>query len=272
MPELPEVETTRRGIAPHIIDRRIERIEVYDSRLRWPVPAVVLAATLPGARIVDVSRRGKYLLLDCGRGHLIVHLGMSGSLRVTDTATPRRRHDHVEWQFDDGQSLRLHDPRRFGCVLWTENSPLAHPLLAELGPEPLDDRFDGAALHRACHDRRCAIKSRIMDSRVVVGVGNIYASEALFRAGIRPGRAAGRVSAKACERLAQAIKTVLGEAIAAGGTTLRDFRRSDGTPGYFRVHLDVYDRPGEPCHRCGSTIRRRVIGQRASYYCPACQC
>ncbi len=270
MPELPEVETTRRGIAPSLEGRRVEAVRVFDPRLRWPVPAE-LAGALAGQRIEAVRRRAKYLLLETAGGTLILHLGMSGSLRVSDPETPRRRHDHLEIRLDSGRCLRLHDPRRFGAALWTREPPAEHPLLAPLGPEPLGEGFDGAYLRRVGRGRRQAIKPFIMNNRIVVGVGNIYANEALFRAGIHPRRAAGRISARRMEALVEAIRAVLAAAIEQGGTTLRDFLREDGQPGYFRQRLEVYERGGEPCPRCTATIRQALIGQRSSYYCPRCQ-
>lgn len=270
MPELPEVETARRGIAPHLQGHAIKRVAVRQPRLRWPVPRG-LDKTLAGARIEAVGRRGKYLLLSTCPGTVIIHLGMSGSLRVLDAATPPGAHDHVDIVLDDGRALRLRDPRRFGAVLFTRGDPAAHPLLKNLGPEPLTDAFDGAYLYGRARGRRVAVKSLLMNSRIVAGVGNIYANEALFAAGIHPLRAAGRISAPRYERLALAVKEVLKNAIAAGGTTLRDFTGGDGSPGYFRIELAVYEHAGEPCPRCGTLIRRVVSGQRATYYCPGCQ-
>jgi formamidopyrimidine-DNA glycosylase len=270
MPELPEVETTRRGIAPHLLGRRVPRAVIRQPRLRWPIPAG-LPGLLKGRKIIDVARRGKYLLLAFRHGHLLIHLGMSGSLRILDAASPPGKHDHFDLCLDNGQCLRLRDPRRFGAVLWTAEPPARHPLLAPLGPEPLADGFDGGYLHRRGMSRRGAIKNLIMDSRVVVGVGNIYASESLFRAGIHPARASNRVSAARYESLAQAIREVLSEAIAQGGTTLRDFQQEDGRPGYFAQRLQVYGRAQAPCPRCGAAIRQRLIGQRSSFFCGHCQ-
>jgi formamidopyrimidine-DNA glycosylase len=270
MPELPEVETARRGIAPHLVGRRVVRVVVRDPRLRWPVPPA-LARDLTGQVVTGVDRRAKYLLLRSDRGTAILHLGMSGSLRVVPAATAPRPHDHVDLVLEDGHALRLTDPRRFGCLLWTRRDPRAHPLLAGLGPEPLGPDFSGGHLYRATRGRRAAVKTVLMDARTVAGVGNIYANEALFIAGIHPARPAGRVSATRYERLAGAVRSVLAEAIAAGGTTLRDFVRVDGEPGYFAQNLRAYERDGQPCVTCGTPIRRRVIGQRASYFCPRCQ-
>ena len=270
MPELPEVETTRRGIAPHVEGRRIERLRVRDRRLRWPVPPR-LEQKLAGATIRRIGRRAKYLLLDTDRGTALIHLGMTGSLRVLPEPAPPNPHDHYDSELDNGEILRFCDPRRFGSLLWGADAPLEHPLLADLGPEPTDDAFTGDYLYSASRGRRVAIKPFIMTAQVVVGVGNIYASESLFLAGIHPHRPAGRVSAARYAKLAEAIRTVLAAAIRAGGTTLRDFYGSDGQPGYFRHELKVYDREGEACLSCGSEIRQRVIGQRSSFYCINCQ-
>lgn len=269
MPELPEVETTRRGLLPRLAGRTLERVVVRDPRLRWPVPPD-LAARLAGRTLSDLRRRGKYLLFDFGGVTQIVHLGMSGSLRFVDAGEAAARHDHVDWQFDGGVTLRLRDPRRFGAVLWTDDAA-RHPLLAHLGPEPLTDAFDADYLHAQCRRRSAAIKQVIMDATVVVGVGNIYASESLFHAGIRPGTAARRLGRPACARLVDAIRRVLGAAIAAGGSSLRDYVATDGELGYFQLQTRVYDRAGQPCKACGTVVRRIVQGQRASFYCPRCQ-
>ena len=271
MPELPEVETTRRGIAAPMLGNTVSEIRVHNSQLRWPVPVGDLQKALPGRIINSVSRRGKYLLIDCGTGHLIIHLGMSGSLRILDQGTPLAKHDHVEILFTDGKVLRMHDPRRFGAVLWTADAPAMHALLVALGPEPLNDDFNGEYLFSKTRKRRCTIKSLVMDSHVVVGVGNIYASESLFRAGIRPGKSAARLTRRSCTDLASAIKQVLADAIEVGGTTLRDFTRADGQAGYFSLSLSVYGRAGESCKVCGETIKHRQIAQRSSFYCPQCQ-
>jgi formamidopyrimidine-DNA glycosylase len=272
VPELPEVETTRRGIEPHTLGRRLATVRVHEPRLRWPVEPA-LPSEAAGQTVQAVRRRAKYLLLDLERGSLMLHLGMSGSLRVMDSATARLLHDHVDFELDSGQTLRFNDPRRFGSLHWlAAGEETGHPLLRHLGPEPLDDAFDGEVLHRAARGRRVAIKQFIMDSHVVVGVGNIYASEALFQAGVRPGRAARSLSRADCQRLATQIREVLGMAIRAGGTTLRDYVNADGTPGYFRQKLYVYERAGEPCRRCDEPIRQRVQGQRSTYYCSRCQC
>lgn len=270
MPELPEVETTCRGITPHIEGRSVTKVIVRNKNLRWPVPSR-LNSTLSGTRIDHVGRRGKYILIYTETGCLIMHLGMSGSLSITEADTPPRKHDHVDIVFDSGQCLRLHDPRRFGSIHWTKDDPLTHKLLATLGPEPLTADFNLEQLWQASRKRRVAIKSFIMDSHIVVGVGNIYASEALFMAGIHPKRAAGRVTRKDYEKLLKAIKSVIRSAIKQGGTTLRDFTQSDGKPGYFKQKLRVYGREGEACTVCHTPIRQIVIGQRASYFCPICQ-
>ena len=267
MPELPEVETTRRGIAAHVTGHRIRAVIVRNPSLRWPVPED-LADRLGGQTIRAVRRRGKYLLLDIGSGCVIVHLGMSGSLRIVRSDDAPRRHDHVDIVLTDGHALRLHDPRRFGAVLWSDR-PGSHPLLRSLGPEPWEATAE--YLYRRSRGRRQAIKSYIMDSRTIVGVGNIYASESLFEAGIRPHRAAGRVSLQDYTRLAAAIVKVLERSIRLGGTTLRDFVSATGEPGYFRQTLQVYERQGQPCRACGTLIKRVVMAGRASYYCPHCQ-
>lgn len=268
MPELPEVETSRRGIAPHIEGQTIRQIAVREPRLRWPVPPE-LSKTLPGLAIERVERRAKYLLLTTARGSLILHLGMSGSLRILPPGTPPQKHDHVDLVFDDCL-LRLRDPRRFGALLWAED-PMQHQLLVNLGPEPLSAEFDGEHLWQQAQRRRCPVKNLVMDGGVVVGVGNIYASESLYLAGIHPNRACNRVSLARYRRLAEAIRQVLQHAIEQGGTTLRDFQRQDGSPGYFEQQLKVYGRAGEPCPGCGRPISQRRIGQRSSFYCSHCQ-
>ncbi len=270
MPELPEVETTRRGIEPWLVGRRIENLVVREPRLRWRVPRG-LPARVRGATVRSVGRRAKYLLIATDAGTLIWHLGMSGSLRVLDAASPPLAHDHVDLVLDSGRCLRFNDPRRFGCLLFTAGAPERHALLARLAAEPLSPSFDGAELWRRARGRRASIKSFIMDSRIVAGVGNIYASEALFRAGIRPGLAAGRVSRARMDALVAAIRAVLSEAIAAGGTTLRDYVNADGMPGYFSLRFFVYERNGKPCRRCRTPIRQYAQGQRSTYWCPNCQ-
>jgi len=269
MPELPEVETTLRGIEPHLLNRRIKRVIVRDSRLRWPVPAEVSKAE--GQLFISLERRGKYLLLGLERGGLIFHLGMSGSLRILQYPPAPQKHDHVDIELENGVCLRFNDPRRFGAFLWVEGPMESHDLLRNLGPEPLSDDFTVNHIYQRSRGRQVAIKNFIMDGHNVVGVGNIYASEALFMAGIHPQRAAGRVSRQRYEGLVAAIRDVLARAIRRGGTTLRDFVNSDGAPGYFAQELLVYDRAGGDCFQCGSKIRLKVIGQRSSYYCPACQ-
>ncbi|HYD55665.1 MAG TPA: bifunctional DNA-formamidopyrimidine glycosylase/DNA-(apurinic or apyrimidinic site) lyase [Burkholderiales bacterium] len=268
MPELPEVEVTRRGLAPRISGRTISAVVVREPRMRWPVPRGL--QRLAGRTVRAVKRRGKYLLVDCGSGHLILHLGMSGSLRVLPTGTPPLKHDHFDLVFGE-RTLRLRDPRRFGAVLWTEALPELHPLLAHLGVEPLSRAFDAARLHALSRGARVNVKQFLMDGRRVVGVGNIYASESLFRARISPRRRAGRLSLADCAALAREIKLTLREAIRAGGSTLRDFVGSDGAAGYFQQRYWVYDRAGQRCRRCGTEVRRIVQGQRATYYCPRCQ-
>lgn len=271
MPELPEVETTRRGLLPHVRQRRIVRLNLHERRLRWPVPSA-LSTKAAGRCIGNVTRRAKYLLLELDHDcHLLVHLGMSGSLRVVAANTPRLKHDHFEIELDNGLTLRFNDPRRFGSLHWLEGDPSTHPLLAALGPEPLSAAFDADYLWARLRRRKMAIKSLIMNANVVVGVGNIYASESLFLAGIRPGRQAGKLTRNEAARLTEAIKFVLQQAIEVGGTTLRDFVGADGKPGYFRQKLNVYERAGEPCRRCGEAIRTRVLGQRATYWCSQCQ-
>jgi formamidopyrimidine-DNA glycosylase len=270
MPELPEVETTRRGIRAAIRGRTVAAMVLRERRLRWPVDPW-LPREVAGQRIVDVRRRAKYLLIELERGTLIAHLGMSGSLRVLPATTPVLTHDHYDLLLDSGRCLRFNDPRRFGSLHWVSGDPEQHPLLAGLGPEPLKRGFDAGYLATKARGRRVAIKQFVMDQRVVVGVGNIYASEALFRAGIHPRRAAGRISRDRLDGLVRAVRDVLGEAIRQGGTTLRDYVNADGTPGYFRQQLSVYERAGEPCRRCGAAIRQVVQGQRSTYFCPACQ-
>ena len=269
MPELPEVETTRLGLLPRLQGRTLTSMVVRNPRLRWPVPAD-LEARLQGQVLKSLDRRGKYLLFDFGSVTQLVHLGMSGSLRFTLPDEPAALHDHIDWLFDDGTLLRLRDPRRFGAVLWTEDVA-RHPLLAHLGPEPLTAEFDAAYLHAQCQRRQTSIKQVIMDAQVVVGVGNIYASESLFHAGIRPTVSARRLTRPASARLSAAIKQVLTAAIAAGGSSLRDYVRSSGELGYFQLQTRVYDREGMPCKVCATPIRRIVQGQRASFYCPGCQ-
>lgn len=270
MPELPEVETTRRGLLPKVVGRTIQRVVVRDARLRWPVPAD-LPARLEGRRVEGISRRGKYLLFDCGEGHLLVHLGMSGSLRVLARPEPPRQHDHVDLELDDRSLVRLTDPRRFGAVLWAGKRPEAHALLRDLGPEPFGGDFSGRHLYDRSRGRQVAVKQFLMDAHTVTGIGNIYASEALFHAGIHPSRAAGRIALARYDRLAGAIRDTLQRALAAGGSTLRDFVGSDGKPGYFQHESAVYDRENEACRNCGTSIRACRHGARSTYFCPRCQ-
>jgi formamidopyrimidine-DNA glycosylase len=269
MPELPEVETTRLGLLPALHGATLTGLVVRNPRLRWPIPDD-LALRLIGRSVVNLQRRGKYLLFDFGTTTQIVHLGMSGSLRLVKTDEPAGIHDHVDWQFGNGATLRLRDPRRFGAVLYADDIA-THPLLASLGPEPLTDAFDAAYLYAQCRTRSAAIKQVVMDGHVVVGVGNIYASESLFHAGIRPGTSARRLTRPACARLVAAIKRVLTAAIAAGGSSLRDYVGSSGELGYFQLQTQVYDRAGLACKQCGNTIRRSVQAQRATFYCIQCQ-
>jgi formamidopyrimidine-DNA glycosylase len=270
MPELPEVETSRRGIAPWIVDQRVTRVIVRDRRLRWPVPPG-LEKKLTGQRVAAVERRAKYLLLRTPAGSALLHLGMSGSLRIISPDEPPAKHDHVDILFSNGKALRFRDPRRFGCLLWQPGEALTHPLLAGLGPEPLGEAFDGDYLWQRARGRSVAIKQFIMNAEIVVGVGNIYASEALFEAGIHPARQAQRVSKVRMRQLAAAIRAVLERALQAGGTTLRDFSGGDGEPGYFRQQLNVYDRHDEPCRICAKPVSASVQGQRSTYYCTHCQ-
>lgn len=269
MPELPEVETTRRGIEPYLLGRRVEALTVRNPRLRWPIPED-LAIQIEGQCFTAIRRRAKYLLMDIGGGTLISHLGMSGSLRLVSAQTAPGKHDHVDIALDSGMLLRYHDPRRFGAMLWCRAGE-THPLLASLGPEPLSDEFDGERLYQCSRGRQMAVKPFIMDNAVVVGVGNIYASEALFAAGIDPRREAGRISRARYQRLAEEVRRVLAHAIQRGGTTLRDFVGGDGKPGYFQQELFVYGRAGDPCKICGRTLSECRLGQRSSVFCRNCQ-
>jgi len=269
VPELPEVETTKRGLAPHLTGRRVLGATLRRPDLRWPI-APEIAAELPDQRIAAVTRRAKYLLIEAETGSALLHLGMSGSLRVLPAATPPGSHDHVDIALDSGKVLRFNDPRRFGCLLW-QPAGTTHPLLAGLGPEPLEDGFEGDHLWRLSRGRSAPVKAFLMDQSIVVGVGNIYAAEALFRAGIAPRRAAGRVSRERYAALAEAVKQILAHAIARGGTTLRDFIAPDGAPGYFEQELFVYGRDGEACKACRTPLRAAMLGQRATVWCPRCQ-
>ncbi len=270
MPELPEVETTRRGIEPHVLGRRILALEVYEPRLRWPVPRS-LAARVAGQRIIATDRRAKYLLIGLDCGTLLLHLGMSGSLRVLSAATPRFAHDQFDLRLDSGEILRFNDPRRFGSLHFTAGDPARHRLLEHLAPEPFDAAFDAAYLWDVTRRRRLAIKQLLMNSRLVVGVGNIYASEALFRARVRPARQARSLSRSETARVVRAVRRVLAQAIRVGGTTLRDFVGADGSPGHFRQKLYVYERAGKPCRVCRTVIRQITQQGRSTYYCPSCQ-
>ena len=269
MPELPEVETTRCGIEPHIKGKTISDIVVRQRRLRVPVTAGI-ANKARNQRICKVERRGKYLLLCLQEGWLVCHLGMSGSLRIV-ADPPAEKHDHIDIVLSNNKRLRFRDPRRFGMMVWMRDDPLSHKLLKDLGPEPLGQDFSGQYLYEQSRNRTVAIKNFIMNSRIVVGVGNIYASEALFMSGIHPSRPANRVSKERYDQLVRAIRRILKQAIRNGGTTLRDFVREDGSPGYFKQKLKVYHREDEQCIICGASIRKKVIGQRASFYCPQCQ-
>ncbi len=269
MPELPEVETTRRGIEPHIVNTTISRVVIRERRLRWPV-AKNVDRNLPGQIVTSVSRRAKYLLINTDKGSAILHLGMSGSVCIVNRDTPASVHDHVDIEFDSGLILRFRDPRRFGSLHWSE-SPLSHPLLNTLGPEPLGEGFYGDYLWRKSRGRNVSIKQFVMNANIVVGIGNIYASEALFIAGINPRRAAGRIAKHRYDGLVAAIKDVLSKAIKAGGTTLRDFYGGDGEAGYFQQQLEAYGREDEPCRRCNRPISAIVQGQRSTFYCKSCQ-
>ncbi len=270
MPELPEVETTRRGIAPHVVNKTIRDVVIRQYRLRWPV-STSLGSKLGGRQIIRVSRRAKYLIFHFQHGHVLLHLGMSGSLRISDSSVPATGHEHVDFIFDDNTCLRFRDPRRFGSIHWTGRDPAEHRLLRHLGPEPLGDVFTAGYLHDRSRQRVQPIKTFIMDSRVVVGVGNIYANEALFESGIHPKRKAGNISLTRYASLTVSIKQVLNKALTKGGTTLRDFVGGDGAPGYFKHELNVYDRAGQPCRLCLTNIKQIRLGQRSTYYCHQCQ-
>jgi len=271
MPELPEVETVRRGLDPHLRGRRIARVTVRDARLRWPIPDT-LPRDAANRRVETLERRGKYLIVGLDSGdRMIWHLGMTGRLLVLDPAHPLKKHDHVDFDLDSGRLIRFHDPRRFGAVLWWSRAENVHPLLASMGPEPFDPAFDGEYLFRKSRGRDIAVKNFIMDGHIVVGAGNIYAAESLFRAGIRPTRRTGKLTRAECTLLVDKIREVLLEAVERGGTTLRDFAGADGASGYFQQELFVYGRDGEPCRVCGTVIKGLVLGARASCYCPHCQ-
>lgn len=269
MPELPEVETTCRGIAPHISGQHVTKLTVRNQNLRWPVPDF-LPEKLQGNTLTSVARRGKYILLRVSGGDVMIHLGMSGSLRIVEEDVEPQKHDHLDFSFSNGRVLRFTDPRRFGSVLWQPDGE-HHELLYNLGPEPLDDAFDAEYLKQRCDGRKSAIKQVIMDSKVVVGVGNIYASEALFSSGIDPRRAAGNISKQRLAALVVEIKKVLSAAIEQGGTTLKDFVGGDGKPGYFKQKLNVYGRKGEPCPNCMAPLTEIRLGQRSTVFCKHCQ-
>jgi formamidopyrimidine-DNA glycosylase len=270
MPELPEVETSCRGIAPHILQQTVNNVIIRQKQLRWPI-SPALKKDIIKQRITAVERRAKYILLRTDAGTVILHLGMSGSLHIVDHDSVADKHDHIDFQFANGKTLRLHDPRRFGAVLWTRKNVHKHKLLKNLGPEPLSDEFNGEYLLRCSRQRKVAIKTFIMNSHIVVGVGNIYASESLFAAGINPQRQAGRISAQRYDTLANSIKIILIRSIKQGGTTLRDFTRQDGKPGYFKQSLQVYGKEGLPCPRCQHPVKRISQLQRSTFYCSYCQ-
>ena len=270
MPELPEVETACRGIAPHLIGQRVAKVVVRQRQLRWPIPTALIK-TLPGQTIRAVQRRAKYILIGTDAGTALLHLGMSGSLRVVPHSTHPAKADHVDIVLANGQCLRLRDPRRFGSLLWTTGDPAQHKLLKNLGPEPLGKDFDGDYLYSASRQRRIAVRDFLMNSQVLAGIGNIYANECLFLAAIRPQRAAGKVSRVGYQDLARAIRATLKKAIRAGGTTLRDFQNADGAPGYFQQTLNVYGRKGKACLRCKTHLRTVKLGQRSAFFCPKCQ-
>jgi len=270
MPELPEIETIRREMMPHLEGQWFTTVTVRQPRLRWPVPDN-LAQILVGQHLHQIHRRGKYLLFQCSQGHLLIHLGMSGSLRILSLNTPVKKHDHIDFEFTGNICLRYHDPRRFGCVLWTTAPILNHPLLANLGPEPLTDEFTGKYLYHLAKQRQLTVKEYIMDAHVVVGVGNIYANEALFLARIHPARAAGQIGLSRYQRLVESIQQVLQAAIEQGGTTLRDYVTTTGEEGNFKTYLHVYGRAGEACRQCGKPIQTQKMGQRSTYFCSNCQ-
>ena len=270
MPELPEVETSRRGIKPHIINKKVTNVIIRQKSLRWPIPAI-MKKQLVGQIIQNVKRRGKYILLYTSTGTVILHLGMSGSLRILKKSVTPEKHDHFDIEFSNNKLLRLRDPRRFGAVLWTKSDPLLHKLLINLGPEPLSDAFTAEYLYESSRTRKVAIKTYLMNSHVVVGVGNIYANESLFAAGINPKRTANKISLKSYQKLVPEIKAILEKSIEQGGTTLKDFINEDGKPGYFQQTLCVYGRASEPCINCGHTIKQITQAQRSTFYCTTCQ-
>lgn len=269
MPELPEVETTRRGLLP-LLQQTASHVIIRNASLRWPIPAH-LPETLANQQLHELSRRGKYILAKFDTGSLLLHLGMSGRICLLAQDEPPEKHDHFDIHFMDGHVLRLRDPRRFGAVLWTGAEPHQHILLSVLGPEPLDDEFNGIWLHQQLRNKSAAIKNVIMDSHLVVGVGNIYASESLFRSGIHPATVANKVSKARCERLVKEIKATLNDALLAGGSSLRDFFGADGNPGYFQQEYFVYGRTGQPCKICHTPVKTIRLGQRSTFFCPYCQ-
>jgi len=270
MPELPEVETTRQGITPHIIKQKIQSVIIRQPKLRWPVPED-LPQILANTILHEIKRRAKYLLFDFGSGYTLIHLGMSGSLRIVETNDVAEKHDHIDFVFQNKRTLRLTDPRRFGAVLWLGKSPYLHSLLNKLGPEPFSENFNGQYLHKLSRNRKLTVKQFIMDQQVVAGVGNIYANEALYLSGIRPSLAAGRISCKRYQNLSEQINNVLKQAIEQGGTTLRDFVGSDGKPGYFSQQLNVYGRSELPCPKCSQALKELKIGNRSTVFCQNCQ-
>lgn len=270
MPELPEVETVRRGIQPYVLGQTVTEVIIRQPQLRWPVPRNI-KNLLPGQTVRSLTRRGKYLLLHFDHGTLLLHLGMSGRLRILPEPVAAGKHDHADIVIAGSHWLRFTDPRRFGAILWTPDNPLLHPLLADMGPEPLSDNFDNQHLYALSRGKKAPVKAFIMDSKTVAGVGNIYATEALFLAGIRPQTHAGKISLAQYQKLTETIRMVLKSAIRKGGTTLKDFTQSDGSPGYFSIDLLVYGRGGEPCVRCKTTLKSLRTGQRSSVYCPVCQ-
>ena len=270
MPELPEVETTRLGLLPQVQGQRISKVIVRDRRLRWPVP-IDFARQLKGRTVQDISRRGKYLLWDCETGYMLSHLGMSGSLRALPASAPAEKHDHIDIAFDNGMAIRYTDPRRFGAMLWIPGGTPTHPLLDPLGPEPLSPEFNAVHLFQASRGRSVSIKEFIMNGHIVVGVGNIYASEALFLAGVHPRRMAGKTSLARYEKIVTAIRQTLAKAIRAGGSSLRNYVQADGEQGYFQVNASVYDREGQACRACKTPVQAIRQGQRSSYFCPRCQ-
>lgn len=268
MPELPEVETTKNGIQPHILGKELTLVDIRQPKLRWPVDEKDIQ-NLVGSQVLSVLRRGKYVLIRFSSGDIMIHLGMSGSLRVLTSSQQIEKHDHADLCFGD-TFVRFTDPRRFGSILFQPQGE-EHPLISKLGPEPLSDDFSVDTLVAACKGKRVAIKQLIMNSHLVVGVGNIYANEALFRSGIDPRRAAGKISKRRLTALVHEIKAVLAEAIEQGGTTLKDFINSEGKPGYFKQELKVYGRAGEPCHVCKATLKEVRLGQRSTVFCAHCQ-